>query len=197
MNINIGSIWRFRDLDYTNSFMSRNKDNSIIQDYHPLVVFYNDDYVYYLTAKSLFDRKTNKRRDEFGENITFENGLLDEKHGAIVNCTSINIMKREEFESLFELENQYNNSMISDEKYKRIIEKLVWNIENHNVVFHQAIVFCDEKERINIEFYDKVDIKLKINIKEKIKEIEKMDDFELKRFRRKSMEEKHSYTLKI
>ena len=58
-----------------------------------MVVFYNDDYIYYLTTKSLFDRKTNKRREEFEENITFEEGMLNDKHGAIVNCSSINIMK--------------------------------------------------------------------------------------------------------
>ncbi|WP_156935944.1 Mbov_0400 family ICE element protein [Mycoplasmopsis primatum] len=181
--MNIGSYWKIRDLKYSKGHISKNKDNSIIRDYHPLVVFYTDEYVYYLTAKSLIDRDTQLKRKVYSENVSFNEGLLNNNYGEIVNCTSINIMERKEFENLFELDNEINGSIIDNEKFKIIINKLYENILNKNMAYHKFEFIKRPDDTFKLISNNEVERELINNVVKNIKKMSCMSDKELNEFR--------------
>ncbi|WP_427902910.1 Mbov_0400 family ICE element protein [Metamycoplasma alkalescens] len=126
--ISIGKIYRFRK---NNDFIiARDKYGEIIQKFgRPLVVFYSDDKVYYLSVKSL--TKSNKKMSiADNTNVIVPNGVYGYGNSNVISCASINIMDKKLFESLFEIDNELNNYSLNRYIYNDVMNKLFENMNN-------------------------------------------------------------------
>nr|WP_233749919.1 hypothetical protein [Mycoplasmopsis agalactiae] len=95
----------------------------------PYLIFYSDDKVYYLSAKSI--NYWNRELTEQDEgNLVLKKDLYGNDKEIAINCSTINVMDRELFESLFEKDNELNNYLTSPSIYNSVMEKLYKNLDD-------------------------------------------------------------------
>ncbi|MCR8966901.1 Mbov_0400 family ICE element protein, partial [Mycoplasma zalophidermidis] len=172
------TYWRFKQQQFRTLKISRNLDKTEIASSHPLVVFYTDDKVYYLTAKTW----RNQIPQDKDLDVYFKNGSIDHGRGEIINCSSINIMNRKEFESIFEPMKYPNGESISSDKYAEIINKLNENIQDGNIAFNECYLSKDRNNKIIVDWKDKVNTSEIKDLKENINAISLLDKNELQDF---------------
>ncbi|AJM71840.1 Mbov_0400 family ICE element protein [Mycoplasma yeatsii] len=113
--------------------------------HRPVVVFYSDEKVYYVTVKTLTKINLSSVKNDEGNNvIIYENNIYNKKvHpqaiGNVINCSAINIMKSKMFLELFQLDNKKNNFQISFDIYHQIMTKLYENKDN--LIYHEVQCF--------------------------------------------------------
>ncbi|PZV98724.1 Mbov_0400 family ICE element protein [Metamycoplasma auris] len=123
-------------------YKQRNKENSLpvtkdrkgneIDAYgasRPYLIFYSNDKVYYLSTKSRTD-KNRELTTQDEENVILKKNLYDNDKEIAINCLAINVMDMELFESLYEEDNELNNSPASAYTYDKVMKKLHENLKN-------------------------------------------------------------------
>ncbi|WP_144054527.1 Mbov_0400 family ICE element protein [Mycoplasma putrefaciens] len=125
MSIEIGKVYKER-LKNLNFPIAKNRNDTLVDDHginRPYIVFFSDEKVYYLSAKSI--SKKNKKatlKDKF--NIVFKKDLYGEEREIAINCSVINVMDRKLFESLYVKDDDKNNFQTDTRHYDRIMAKL-------------------------------------------------------------------------
>lgn len=134
--LKIGGYYRWRNLSINNELIAKNNNGELISGHHLFVIFYDNENVYYLTLKTGREKTKDNKLD-----IRFADGLFYDNYDTVVNCSVINVMKREEFELLFEPDGydndtKFKNGMQAEpSKFKSVINKLHENITNGNISF--------------------------------------------------------------
>ncbi len=78
----------------------------------PYLIFYSDDKVYYLSAKSVSDKNRKNTEDDKG-NLILKTDLYGNDKEIAINCSVINVMDRKLFESLYVEDSEWNNVQTS------------------------------------------------------------------------------------
>ncbi|UOE63497.1 hypothetical protein MbovWib_00415 [Mycoplasmopsis bovis] len=117
--------------------------------HRPYVVFYSNDYVYYLSVKSITEKNEfNTIKDD--RNVIIPNINIygnEAPIGNAINCSVINVMDRELFESLFEKDSKWNDVELDAKIYKDVMSKLHYTLHSNNVQFSQVIGFTETKTK--------------------------------------------------
>ncbi|CAL59035.1 hypothetical protein MBOVJF4428_00293 [Mycoplasmopsis agalactiae] len=155
MNSNIimfGKIYKVRNNKNNLPIAINKNENTIgtIKNYklnRPYVVFYSNDKVYFLPVKTI--RNSNKKSTNVDKkNIIIPNINIygnEAPIGNAINCSVINVMDRELFESLFEKDSKWNNVDLDNEIYYEVMTKLLALVHSNNVKFSQVIGFTKTK----------------------------------------------------
>ncbi len=93
----------------------------------PYLIFYSDDKVYYLSAKSVTDKNRKNTEDDKG-NLILKTDLYGNDKEIAINCSVINVMDRKLFESLYIEDSEWNNVQTSAIIYDNVMQKLYENI---------------------------------------------------------------------
>lgn len=125
-------------------FKTRTKNNSLPiakNKYHkiisisdqklnrPYVVLFSNEKVYFLSIKTV--KKENIKSTYIDkENVLIPTGIYDDNHFGAINTSTINVMDRKMFESLYEIDNKWNDYQLSIETYNRVMERLYINRDN-------------------------------------------------------------------
>ncbi|QVK06992.1 Mbov_0400 family ICE element protein [Mycoplasma mycoides] len=125
MGIEAGKIYKNRNQEY-DFFIAKDKDDELIKGHginRPFIIFYSDDKVYYLSAKSISKKNRKKTlADKF--NVVFKTDLYGEDKEVAINCSVINIMDRKLFESLYVKDDDMNNFQTTPWHYDKIMGTL-------------------------------------------------------------------------
>ncbi len=95
----------------------------------PYLIFYSDDKVYYLSAKSVTD-KNRKTTDDDKGNLILKTDLYGNDKEIAINCSVINVMDRKLFESLYIEDSEWNNVQTSADIYDKVMHKLYENLND-------------------------------------------------------------------
>lgn len=184
--LKIGGYYRWRNLSINNELIAKNNNGELISGHHPFVIFYDNENVYYLTLKTGREKtKDNKL------NIRFADGLFYDNYDTVVNCSVINVMKREEFELSFEPDGydndtKFKNGMQAEpSKFKSVINKLHENITNGNISFEYyeaQKIPRDKKVKYGIDYSKKLSSNCINRLKNNIKIISQLNIQEIKTF---------------
>lgn len=95
----------------------------------PYVVLFSNEKVYFLSIKTV--KKENIKSTYMDkENVLIPTGIYDDDHFGAINTSTINVMDRKMFESLYEIDNKWNDYQLSIETYNRVMERLYINRDN-------------------------------------------------------------------
>lgn len=129
----IGKIFKVRTKN--NSLpIAKNKYHKIISISdqklnRPYVVLFSNEKVYFLSIKTV--KKENIKSTYIDkENVLIPTGIYDDNHFGAINTSTINVMDRKMFESLYEIDNKWNDYQLSIETYNRVMERLYINRDN-------------------------------------------------------------------
>lgn len=129
----IGKIFKVRTKN--NSLpIAKNKYHKIISISdqklnRPYVVLFSNEKVYFLSIKTV--KKENIKSTYIDkENVLIPTGIYDDNHFGAINTSTINVMDRKIFESLYEIDNKWNDYQLSIETYNRVMERLYINRDN-------------------------------------------------------------------
>lgn len=129
----IGKIFKVRTKN--NSLpIAKNKYHKIISISdqklnRPYVVLFSNKKVYFLSIKTV--KKENIKSTYIDkENVLIPTGIYDDNHFGAINTSTINVMDRKMFESLYEIDNKWNDYQLSIETYNRVMERLYINRDN-------------------------------------------------------------------
>lgn len=129
----IGKIFKVRTKN--NSLpIAKNKYHKIISISdqklnRPYVVLFSNEKVYFLSIKTV--KKENIKSTYIDkENVIIPTGIYDDNHFGAINTSTINVMDRKMFESLYEIDNKWNDYQLSIETYNRVMERLYINRDN-------------------------------------------------------------------
>ncbi len=95
----------------------------------PYLIFYSDDKVYYLSAKSVND-KNRKTTDDDKGNLILKTDLYGDDKEIAINCSVINVMDRKLFESLYIEDSEWNNVQTSAVIYDKVMNALYANLDS-------------------------------------------------------------------
>ncbi len=95
----------------------------------PYLIFYSDDKVYYLSAKSVND-KNRKTTGEDKSNLILKTDLYGDDKEIAINCSVINVMDRKLFESLYIEDSEWNNVQTSAVIYDKVMNALYANLDS-------------------------------------------------------------------
>ncbi|MBT1386589.1 hypothetical protein FCM52_01670 [Mycoplasma bovis] len=95
----------------------------------PYLIFYSDDKVYYLSAKSVSDKNRKNTEDDKG-NLILKTDLYGNDKEIAINCSVINVMDRKLFESLYVEDSEWNNVQTSADIYDKVMHKLYENLND-------------------------------------------------------------------
>ncbi|MBT1388922.1 hypothetical protein FCM65_02535 [Mycoplasma bovis] len=95
----------------------------------PYLIFYSDDKVYYLSAKSVSDKNRKNTEDDKG-NLILKTDLYGNDKEIAINCSVINVMDRKLFESLYVEDSEWNNVQTSADIYDKVMYKLYENLND-------------------------------------------------------------------
>ncbi|MBT1422889.1 hypothetical protein FCN00_00770 [Mycoplasma bovis] len=95
----------------------------------PYLIFYSDDKVYYLSAKSVSDKNRKNTEDDKG-NLILKTDLYGNDKEIAINCSVINVMDRKLFESLYIEDSEWNNVQTSAIIYDNVMQKLYENLND-------------------------------------------------------------------
>ncbi|MCE6057149.1 hypothetical protein MBOVJF4428_00239 [Mycoplasmopsis agalactiae] len=93
----------------------------------PYLIFYSDNKVYYLSAKSVSDKNRKATEDDKG-NLILKTDLYGDDKEIAVDCSVINVMDRKLFESLYVEDSEWNNVQTSAAIYDKVMQKVYENI---------------------------------------------------------------------
>ncbi|WP_331838277.1 Mbov_0400 family ICE element protein [Mycoplasmopsis agalactiae] len=93
----------------------------------PYLIFYSDNKVYYLSAKSVSDKNRKATEDDKG-NLILKTDLYGDDKEIAVDCFVINVMDRKLFESLYVEDSEWNNVQTSAAIYDKVMQKVYENI---------------------------------------------------------------------
>lgn len=135
----VGKIFKIRVKN--NSLpIAKNKYHKIIsisdQKLHrPYVVLFSNEKVYFLSIKTV--KKENIKSTYIDkENVLIPTGIYDDDHFGAINTSTINVMDRKMFESLYEVDNKWNDYQLSIETYNRVMERLY--INRDDLIYHEV-----------------------------------------------------------
>ncbi len=95
----------------------------------PYLIFYSDDKVYYLSAKSVSDKNRKNTEDDKG-NLILKTDLYGNDKEIAIKCSVINVMDRKLFESLYIEDSEWNNVQTSAIIYDNVMQKLYENLND-------------------------------------------------------------------
>ncbi len=95
----------------------------------PYLIFYSDDKVYYLSAKSVSDKNRKNTEDDKG-NLILKTDLYGNDKEIAIDCSVINVMDRKLFESLYVEDSEWNNVQTSADIYDKVMHKLYENLND-------------------------------------------------------------------
>ncbi|QIN42196.1 hypothetical protein FOY62_01010 [Mycoplasma capricolum subsp. capripneumoniae] len=142
-NIEIGIVCKERYKEF--SFpIAKNKNGSLIERHgnnRPYIIFFSDEKVFYLSAKTILD---SNRKTTTGDktNVIFKKDLYGNDREIAVNCSVINVMDRELFDSLYIKDSSFNNFQTDIEHYNKIMKKL---FDVFNEIKYFEVDHIDEK----------------------------------------------------
>lgn len=144
----IGKIFKQRN---KNSLLPISRDKigkliltNVYKINRPYVILFSNEKVYFLSVKTV--KKENIKSTYIDkENVLVPNGIYDDNHFAAINTSSINVMERKMFESLYEIDNQWNDYQLSIETYNRVMERLYMNRDN--LIYHEVDHFNLKKHK--------------------------------------------------
>ena len=134
----IGKIFKTRTKKYPLP-IAKDKQNNIISISNqklnrPYVILFSNEKVYFLSIKTV--KKENIKSTYIDkENVLIPTGIYDDNHFGAINTSTINIMDRKMFESLYEVDNRWNDYQLSVETYNRVMERLY--INRDNLIYHE------------------------------------------------------------
>lgn len=139
----IGKIFKVRTKN--NSLpIAKNKYHKIISISdqklnRPYVVLFSNEKVYFLSIKTV--KKENIKSTYIDkENVLIPTGIYDDNHFGAINTSTINVMDRKMFESLYEIDNKWNDYQLSIDTYNRVMERLYINRDN---LIYQEVDYFD------------------------------------------------------
>ncbi|MCE6061634.1 hypothetical protein J8A71_01835 [Mycoplasmopsis agalactiae] len=128
-NTLIGKVYKQRNKE--NKFpIAKNKLGDDIFGHginRPYLIFYSDDKVYYLSAKSVTDKNRKTTEDDKG-NLILKTDLYGNDKEIAINCSVINVIDRKLFESLYVEDSEWNNVQTSAAIYDKVMHKLYENL---------------------------------------------------------------------
>ena len=110
----------------------------------PYVILFSNEKVYFLSVKTVKNENIESTYID-KENVLIPNGIYDDNHFSAINTSTINVMNRELFESLYEIDNRWNDYQLSVETYNRVMEKLY--INRDNLIYHEVDHFNLKKHK--------------------------------------------------
>ena len=168
-----------KELNLTNTYTNFEKNGyKVIQHgIHPVIVFYNDYKVWYLEARSAYD-KANKtlRKKQLGE-IEIQNNKSLGLSNSYVDTRSIHIMDRKEFETIFGNNWLTNSSLDIPKSFAKDIYKQIISNINQNKITIQNIRLNNKNEAYNEIIYTSQSIDKISKIALKNKPIDNDSDF--------------------
>ncbi|WFQ93860.1 integrative conjugal element protein [Mycoplasma feriruminatoris] len=124
-DIQIAKVYekRYKEFSFP---IAKDKNGNLIDNHghnRPYVIFFSHNKVFYLSAKTILN---NNRKSTSADktNVIFKKDLYGKDREIAVNCSVINIMDRELFESLYIKDNILNNFQTDIEHYNIIMKKL-------------------------------------------------------------------------
>ena len=110
----------------------------------PYVILFSNENVYFLSVKTV--KKENIESTYLDkENVLVPNGIYNDNHFSSIDTSTINVMNRGLFESLYEIDNRWNDYQLSIETYNRVMEKLY--INRDNLIYHEVDHFNLKKHK--------------------------------------------------
>ena len=135
----IGKIFKTRTKKYPLP-IAKDKQNNIISISNqklnrPYVILFSNEKVYFLSIKTV--KKENIKSTYIDkENVLIPTGIYDDNHFGAINTSTINVMDRKVFESLYQVDNRWNDYQLSVETYNRVMERLY--INRDNLIYHEV-----------------------------------------------------------
>ena len=134
-----GKIFKTRS-NLNSAPIAKDKYNKIISANtfklnRPYVILFSNEKVYFLSIKTV--NKKNISSTYFDkENVLVPNGIYDNNHFGAIDTSTINVMNKQLFESLYEIDSEWNDYDLSIETYNRVMERLY--INRDNLVYHEV-----------------------------------------------------------
>ena len=98
------------------------------------VILFSNEKVYFLSVKTVKKNNINSTfKDK--ENVLVPNGIYDDNHFSAIDTSTINVMDKKLFESLYEIDNVWNDYQLSVETYNRVMERLY--INRDSLIYHE------------------------------------------------------------
>ena len=139
---------------------------------HPVIIFFTNDYVYYLNARSAFDKNTNKFRKQQTGEIALEFNLKGKgKEWSYVDLTSIMIMPSEDFFKVYKSSDILNiRNNLNNKQAKAFYQRLESRLSNNNKTTIQD-VWIENRMMKNEVIYTNIKKLLKSNVENTIEGI--------------------------
>lgn len=134
-----GKIFKTRS-NLNSAPIAKNKYNKIISANtfklnRPYVILFSNEKVYFLSIKTV--NKKNISSTYFDkESVLVPNGIYDNNHFGAIDTSTINVVDKQLFESLYEIDSEWNDYDLSVETYNRVMERLY--INRDNLVYHEV-----------------------------------------------------------
>lgn len=139
---------------------------------HPVIIFFTNDYVYYLNARSAIDKNTNKfKNHQIGEMALQFNLKGKGKEWSYVNLTSIMIMPIEDFFKVYKSSDILNiRSNLNNKQAKIFYEKLFSRLNLDEKITIQD-VWIENRMMKNEVIYTNIKKLLKSNVENTVEGI--------------------------
>ncbi|AWX69423.1 Mbov_0400 family ICE element protein [[Mycoplasma] anseris] len=129
-----GTIWKQRNINKSYATIGRNKSHEIFKTNifkinRPYIIFVSNDKVYYLAAKSVKEGNYKETKKD-KTNILVPQGIYGDGHFSAINTRAINVMEKELFFSLFEIDKTNNGILLNQGVYNAIMKQVLENIKN-------------------------------------------------------------------
>ena len=108
---------------------------------HPVIIFFTNDYVYYLNARSAIDKNINKFRKKKTGEIALEFNLKNQgKEWSYVDLTSIMIMSKNDFFKIYKSSDILNiRNNLNNKQAKAFYQRLEIRLSNNNKITIQEV----------------------------------------------------------
>ena len=108
---------------------------------HPVIIFFTNEHVYYLNARSAIDKNINKFRKKKAGEIALEFNLKNQgKQWSFVDLTSIMIMSKNDFFKIYKSSDILNiRNNLNNKQAKAFYQRLEIRLSNNNKTTIQEI----------------------------------------------------------
>ena len=144
----IGKVFKQRNkndlLPIARSKIGKLISTNIYKINRPYVILFSNENVYFLSVKTV--KKENIESTYLDkENVLIPDGIYDDNHFSSIDTSTINVMNRKLFESLYEIDNEWNDYQLSVETYNRVMERLY--INRDNLIYYEVDHFNLKKHK--------------------------------------------------
>ena len=144
----IGKVFKQRNkndlLPIARSKIGKLISTNIYKINRPYVILFSNENVYFLSVKTV--KKENIESTYLDkENVLVPDGIYHDNHFSSIDTSTINVMNRKLFESLYEIDNEWNDYQLSVETYNRVMERLY--INRDNLIYHEVDHFNLKKHK--------------------------------------------------